>query len=868
MAQLSYILERKPEKAQYGCYHRSDLELMTTFQLREICRREKIVHAVMDRMDKEELIRIIMRFRGQEEYLLIKEYLAGGEERVGGFLESTKLVEKPHQLSVPARIVVWKGLDTNWKDGFYLPYHKGLAGTNALIVGGCRRLCAIMNVEAIGDRLCFTRSRALECREDNARNYAVYLLSRESSDIVYRLYNGEPVATPLLEVYKVPILDFQVQEPQRVHLPLVIDFGTSNTAAGIYADTAYYEKVRDGIQSGQIKPDAINYVEYLPDKAQDGRTTPLLPTVAGVRSIRDGHVDWVFGREAQQLAKRSYIDEGFTVFYDIKRWVSDYETAEELTDLSGNRKLVKRKEIMKAFLDYVIQEACQRFKCRFDMVYMSCPVKQKKRFIEFYRDVLSDYAVETADILDEGVSVLYNTISGLIDKESYIDGEPYQALIIDCGGGTTDLSSCTFTIKNLRVSYEIQIRSAYENGDTNFGGNNLTWRVMELLKILLVNRLLPGTCRDRSEIIASFEKDLYRLVDDQGPAAAYRLLDEEYEKAETVIPTRFKNWEHRDRRDYYKVKNNFYFLFDLAEQVKKRFFSEQGLLALTLTSDPEKGSREGFVYADKWKLSLLQSAAMQAVKELPDLLVSIYEIQAVMKANIYGIVRQFLEQPYENDQLQDYAIIKLTGQSCKIPQFRDCLKEFIPGRMIQFSEPEKRKGGDYTLKLTCLDGAIRYIMDKKFGYAKVELVQEPPNFPYLLTGFTHTGREVTLIHSMSRVRTEGSISRTLESIALQLMLKDVDEGERYRYLITCNPKEFKPVTYAEIAQKHGENVSQDDVDSIINGEVKYFVWADPGYWGFVVLPILRENDQLEIGEEQFVPFENDHWVTNYFDGMR
>lgn len=36
--------------------------------------------------------------------------------------------------------------------------------------------------------------------------------------------------------------------------------------------------------------------------------------------------------------------------------------------------------------------------------------------------MLSDYAVETADILDEGVSVLYHTISSLIDKENYLDG--------------------------------------------------------------------------------------------------------------------------------------------------------------------------------------------------------------------------------------------------------------------------------------------------------------------------------------------------------------------------------------------------------------------------------------------------------------
>ena len=45
------------------------------------------------------------------------------------------------------------------------------------------------------------------------------------------------------------------------------------------------------------------------------------------------------------------------------------------------------------------------------------------------------------------------------------------------------------------------------------------------------------------------------------------------------------------------------------------------------------------------ELSLLQGTDLRAVKELPDLLVSIYEVHAVMKANVYGIVRQFLEQP-------------------------------------------------------------------------------------------------------------------------------------------------------------------------------------------------------------------------------
>ena len=42
-------------------FERSELELMTTYQLREICRRNKIIHGVIHPLDKEELIFTIMR---------------------------------------------------------------------------------------------------------------------------------------------------------------------------------------------------------------------------------------------------------------------------------------------------------------------------------------------------------------------------------------------------------------------------------------------------------------------------------------------------------------------------------------------------------------------------------------------------------------------------------------------------------------------------------------------------------------------------------------------------------------------------------------------------------------------------------------
>ena len=57
------------------------------------------------------------------------------------------------------------------------------------------------------------------------------------------------------------------------------------------------------------------------------------------------------------------------------------------------------------------------------------------------------------------------------------------------GGGTTDLTSGRFRIENNRVSYIIDLETRYENGDTNLGGNNLTYRILQLLKLRLTEEL-------------------------------------------------------------------------------------------------------------------------------------------------------------------------------------------------------------------------------------------------------------------------------------------------------------------------------------------------------------------------------------------
>ena len=212
----------------------------------------------------------------------------------------------------------------------------------------------------------------------------------------------------------------------------------------------------------------------------------------------------------------------------------------------------------------MIKAVRDRFKCRIEGVHISCPVKQKARFQKLFSEILPEYAIEKRDMIDEGVSALYNTISGMIRKGNYEDGQEYKALIIDCGGGTTDLCSCSFRIWDRRVAYQIEIDTSYENGDTDFGGNNLTYRIMQLIKIAIVNKLYPGHLKEEQEILSGYDMDVFRYVDQYGSEEVYRELEEEYSKAERFLPTRFREFENQGRADYFKVKNNFYFLFHLA----------------------------------------------------------------------------------------------------------------------------------------------------------------------------------------------------------------------------------------------------------------------------------------------------------------
>ena len=95
----------------------------------------------------------------------------------------------------------------------------------------------------------------------------------------------------------------------------------------------------------------------------------------------------------------------------------------------------------------------------------------------------------------------------------------------------------------------------------------------------------------------------------------------------------------------------------------------------------------------------------------------------------------------------------------------------MPGKPIKSKTKSDSREPGNELKMSCIDGALKYLRDKKFGYADIKIKNRRPHLPYILTGFTHTGDEVTLIDGSFSIDC-GVLSRNIENLTLKVYLKD------------------------------------------------------------------------------------------------
>jgi hypothetical protein len=866
-------------------FYEEELRRKSYYEMYQIAVEERLVELYTSTPTREELISLLLKYRGARPDYCINKYKENGLAYVQALFDE-KLSTRIHhenRIKIPHKIILYKNLDLTREDNYKIIIPDYIGNANVFLVNANNYLCGILQLEKdLNSRDAYylvSRQEFLRVEDLKNNKFSLIFFKNPELEFIYKFYNVKdsdsfPTYPYKLDYYKVDIENFEVRDLEETNATLCIDFGTTNTALGAYLDRHYVRDLpTNDILNGNITLNEINYVKF-----NDGERhyREIFPTLAYVDDCSNpDDIKYSFGYDVvKKLEMNDYIVNG-SLFYGLKRWVHDHDEEEKIVDELGNILYIKRREIIKAYLKYAVNRAEYVFKCKFKRIHASSPVRLKEQFLDMFQEIFTtekngekiyEYEIIRKNAMDEAIAVLYNTIENQIRKGKYKEGEEYSALVIDCGGGTTDLAACKYTINNGRVAYHLDVKTSFENGDENFGGNNLTYRIMQYLKIVLAAKYSGEGVITIDDLIEYDNDMIYKVIDEHGIEKIFEKIDEEYNKSEKIIPTKFAKFENKMSDEYRKIKNNFYMLWEAAESMKKEFFNRDSRLRtkFDIPRTYEKRNDLHITQLKAWVMHITENGIFKTINEYPNQVFTIKEVEKIVKADIYAMLRKFLNTYYNEGLLFEYSLIKLSGQSTKINTFQEVLKEFVPGKMIEYKELSHRD--DYELKLNCLDGSIKYLDYKRFGHMEVDIENEVPLVPYSVWVEKYNGEKERVLQTSRKASIlMGFIDKAISAMELKIYLHNA-EGELKKEMVYKNEIEYIEEDAEELIPKFNGVITQDDTDTIQNDTVRFFVYTDMSNWGFFVFPVQRSGDQLYLGKREYFPYEDNLNEISYFDG--
>ena len=811
-----YRLYKNGREQENRRYTLHELRDMGTFLLRDICVREKIMtrSAGLDprRLNREELIALLFRYRGREEDYLMDDLSPESAEILKDLSRRTLLaaekLELPYKIEIKKDVPLSEAEDVLIRHGFTGDHFVGIL---------CDEPGEVLAVfEVRGGRMCLAPGRVLQTLPvGSLQDLTVLLFDAVSSQKVIRAYNSQkcdPLRERGMSAAKARLPIFSIMQPEDAEEPLVIDFGAGHTTASA---------TQDGT-------DEIREVLF-----QDG--SRLCPSVAAVERCRDGQAVFCFGYEALRLIRRDGYGCGMTFFHNLRLFLYE-EKLLDVCDSDGNVARISSDELLKHFFAYLISVARGEHGKNYKKLCFLTPEKRGSLALARLRDLLPDYEVEGGR--SESVNSVYQEI---IERADYEGEEPVTELAFHCGAGSASLVACEHEAENTSVAYRVRIRERYLNGDSGFGGNRLTCLIFMYLKI----RVMLAIAEREEEIFGESFQDPYSSVDEYGGTSeVYARFEALYEQAEAVVPTRFGLAEESG---FYK-RQNFYRLWFLAEQLKLAFFSGDPVNTIELP-----GAFEEFCAVN----AVMQTGTMEY-----RLAFTIHKdaLELVMAPEIYRIVKRFIE-PLCNEYgiLMGYRI-KFTGMSCQLPTFRDALREFTVGRRARL-----KRGNREGLKLRALEGAILRRRMERVGRIVPQITEEEAEISYIVTVQSHEGDTVRIVSQAGAGREVfGYVRRHGVTRTVEFTICDRLGNETGRRMVELDIHTFSRMTYDELFTAYPVFPAfQGDFDSIGEDEIRLFVHREQN-WDFCVLPTARKQGVLFVGQASRFLFDDDS--VDYFCG--
>ena len=790
---------------------------------------------------------------------------------------------------IPKKIDLFTGLDVTEKDNIFVsipPYSQ--PSPRALFINDEGVVVGFFEIKTYyenDERKSYLTAKAEDINFANLKNTMCYFVFCEAFS----------TDSSKMELSKESI-EVEFYETEETSTHLCIDFGTSNTTAGCYLEENYVKNISNlAIINKNVLLSSENVARFIDKERVDSKDDldtityrNIVPTIVYVADCSDpDNVEYLFGYDATRAIKDdNYCPKG-TCFMEIKRWTSNLDSKEKIQDPRRSNASVSRSDVVAKFLQYVIRTAENQFKCKFKNVHITSPVKLKKVVLEQYGKILSangGYKLEKENAIDEGFAVLFGIINNEVKEGTYENNKEKKALIIDCGGGTSDLASCKYKIEKDDDDGVITlgITSEYLNGDVNFGGNNLTYRIMQYMKIVYVHKMKTGKRKNIDELIKTDSNGLFSFIEGESENdettvksrydEIYRGINEAYAEAEEVIPTRFNDYGNRTEDVYNKVKNNFFFLWKLADEMKKEFYRSTTISRYTFKHDDDNEDIDLHVARiEDWRLSILEDGNLTE-QPYPDITFTAKEIDKLLRADIYYLVRKFLNDLYTNNELDKYKKIKLSGQSSKINIFMDSLKEFLPGKKITRRIDSKENDSE-ELKLLCLKGAIMFRHALETNNIELKLHNEMQNIPFSVYYKTQNDEKKKMIeqgNDWKQPAHKGRITASGKVINLYMSNSDKEISSPYQY--ACENIQYSETTFEEIKKLSFGLISQEEIDNLSGDKKYFFVYLNKKDWGFNIVPIYRDRDGdknlLYKGKVEFCSFETDILQESFFDGKK
>lgn len=656
----------------------------------------------------------------------------------------------------------------------------------------------------------------------------------------------------------------EVRELEIFEGTLCIDFGTCNTSLGTYIpekDEIKLVKFKD-VLTGNIERETI-------------------PTVIYVENCADkNNIIYKFGYEAKKTIKDRDYNFKNTIFYEIKKWLLNIEKEEELVDDELNKVVVKRKNILRAYFDYLLKEASNQLQYRFKKLHFSTPISLKEQYILAIKSILTDYEVmDAGKSIDEGVAVIYhdiyNDITNLKKEKNFrIANKNRRVMTIDVGGGTTDVISSTFSLEEQEKGAKLKIYTYPENSNSYFGGNNITYRIFQYLKIKIAKYLEAKSLNiDIDELIKMSKPAILSFIDNteidksgtQKLDEIYFEFEEEYKKASEILPTDYEiNSKFKTNRQKDLLKRNFYLLWEAAETIKIEFFRQTEIYLIDFASEDKESKKIKIPNLDNLLFTIVKDGNLETIQEVPQIAIGINEIQKLIYADIYKLISDILGN--KTNIISDYIKVKLSGQTCNITLFQELLKEFIAGKKLRGSSGKNdAKSSCELLKLNCIRGSIEYTSDIMKGVIVPEIYREKASLRNKV--------EIERVEKIAVLTEEKSLIQLFDNDATTIKMSIYDwentfvKNEVYNLKPEISGVELTLEEVIEKLEKNTEDI-KGQLQRIADEEVKVVIFnpsVEADSFEVIELYKTKENKFKFINSEKF-NFEKNVNGSNFFNG--